>query len=1102
MVGELASFYEPLSYVGGGQNPLAGLTMPDWSEGRGQTKHSPTGPPGWGLGVGPITSPWKKTSITETMNVSMNLSNSRRRSCVTCRTVDDNFLTWVREDMTGVGESRKEAHMQINRSFTTPKSTVRIGTWNVRTMYSTGKSAQVVEEMRKYKMNILGISECRWTGFGKLRTQTEDTIIYSGKENEHQGGVAIIMEKETAKCLMKWNPVNDRIITARLYSKFIKTTIVQIYAPTNEATDEDKDDFYEHLQRTIDEIPKHDLLIIMGDWNAKIGDQLDGDKGIVGKHCIKGERNDNGNRMVAFCMANNLPIMTSMFPHKEAHKYTWTSPNGRYKNQIDHVVVNAKFRRSVEDSRAYRGADVASDHNLVMAKVKLKLNRVGRMTRTSVRYEVNKLKIPEVLQNFKTELRKKLNGAVDQEATGDERKDIETKWEYIKTGYNETAKEVIGSRQRHSKPWISVQSWKLIEERRQLKIKKESAQSERLKEKWGTEYANKDREVKRSTRQDKRNWADGVAKEAQDAAEMGQMKTVYEATRKLCNDFPKKIGMVKDKNGKLLTEEQEIRDRWKEHFMEVLNREEPERIAEIEDNQDILDEISTEPITEAEIRVALKEMKLGKAPGIDSITVELLRADLETTIQTLHQFYTEVWEKGTVPEDWKKGLIIKLAKKGDLTMCGNWRGITLLSVVAKVMGRVLITRIAEGIDKKLRCEQAGFRRGRSTTQQIFVLRNIVEQAVEWNANIYTCFVDFEKAFDSVRRETLWEIMRHYGIPPKLITVVKTMYEGSQCAVVDENGRTDWFEVKSGVKQGCNMSGFLFLLVIDWVMRKTTSEGNNGIRWNFMQQLDDLDFADDIALLSNTRNQMQRKLDCLNKQAKSTGLKINTGKTKVMRLNASNKEPITIEQEAVEDVDKFTYLGATVSKTGGAGEDMKQRIGKAWGAFNKLSKIWRSGQLTHKIKFKIFKSNVISVLLYGCETWKMTKGDEERLDMFLHKALRRILKIHWPMRITNEEIRQRANIQTISEMVKERRWKWIGHVLRMNRNDTPKVALTWAPEGRRNVGRPKENWRRTVEKERKQHGYKTWAEAEVAAQDRETWRRRDVHGPILHRETRK
>ena len=96
---------------------------------------------------------------------------------------------------------------------------------------------------------------------------------------------------------------------------------------------------------------------------------------------------------------------------------------------------------------------------------------------------------------------------------------------------------------------------------------------------------------------------------------------------------------------------------------------------------------------------------------------------------------------------------------------------------------------------------------------------------------------------------------------------------------------------------------------------------------------------------------------------------------------------------------------------------------------------------------------------------------------------------------------RTDIQTISEIVGSRRWKWIGHVLQMDRNDTPRVALTWKPEGRRKVGRPKENWKRTVEEEQNQKGYRTLAEAQAAAQDRGTWRRDSV-GPILHGETRK
>ena len=165
---------------------------------------------------------------------------------------------------------------------------------------------------------------------------------------------------------------------------------------------------------------------------------------------------------------------------------------------------------------------------------------------------------------------------------------------------------------------------------------------------------------------------------------------------------------------------------------------------------------------------------------------------------------------------------MRLPKKGDLTECNNWRGVTLMVVAAKVLGRIIITRIRDGIDDKLHQKQAGFRKGRRTTEQIFILRNIIEQCIEWNANLYVCFVDFEKAFDSVDRSVLWRIMRSYSIPEKIVKMVKVMYSGSECAVIDGSGVYDWFEIKTSVKQGSCMSGFLFLLVVDWVMRKTTS----------------------------------------------------------------------------------------------------------------------------------------------------------------------------------------------------------------------------------------------------------------------------------------
>ena len=148
--------------------------------------------------------------------------------------------------------------------------------------------------------------------------------------------------------------------------------------------------------------------------------------------------------------------------------------------------------------------------------------------------------------------------------------------------------------------------------------------------------------------------------------------------------------------------------------------------------------------------------------------------------------------------------------------------------------------------------------------------------------------------------------------------------------------------------------------------------------------------------------------------------------------------------------------------------------------------------------RIFKSKVIAVLLYGCESWRMTKVDEAKLDIFQHKCLHRLLKIYWPMRVSNEEVRSRPNTETISELVRKRRRTWIGHLLRMDYSCLPQVTLTWALEGKRKRGRHKDTWRRTVEKERMAMGFNSWAEAGLVAANRVSWRCM-ICGPIRHTE---
>ena len=122
----------------------------------------------------------------------------------------------------------------------------------------------------------------------------------------------------------------------------------------------------------MDGVLRHDMVIVMGDLNTKMGGKKEGENGIVGGRVLQGERNDNGERFVTFCATNSLFIISTMYPHKDIHKHCWTSPDGRYRSQIDHTAVNATFRESVSDSRVYRGVDIASDHNLMVTVTQLK----------------------------------------------------------------------------------------------------------------------------------------------------------------------------------------------------------------------------------------------------------------------------------------------------------------------------------------------------------------------------------------------------------------------------------------------------------------------------------------------------------------------------------------------------------------------------------------------------------------------------------------------------------------------------------------------------------------------------------------------------------
>uniref|UniRef100_A0A8D8XXM4 Craniofacial development protein 2 n=1 Tax=Cacopsylla melanoneura TaxID=428564 RepID=A0A8D8XXM4_9HEMI len=953
-------------------------------------------------------------------------------------------------------------------------------------MTDIGTLKEVEKVFKNYKMEILGLSETRWNGFGEFTTQEGNSFIYSGHQDENGAasyGVGILMSKTARKGLLDWTPVSERLITARFKSKVRNISIVQCYAPTNKATVEDKDAFYEQLENVFRKIKKQDIIMLIGDLNAKVGADNHGLEKVMGKHGL-GVRNDNGERLIEFCRNYDLVIGGTLFPHKDCHKITWKSPDCITTNQIDHIAISRKWRRSLLDTRNKRGAHCGSDHHLVVASIRLKVAAKQTMAeKRKGRYDVGKLKNNTVKGEFNTELS---NRFYTLQMGNNET--INCKWNKTKDTFNKTCEDVLGTTRKQKEPWVSDNTWKLIEERNKLGQRRLQTLDVTEERSIRAEYYRKHKEVKRSFRKDRRDWAENLAKEAEQAAEQSDIRKLYSITKTLANkkSFIKKPVKNKDNQNVVVTEDQlQI---WAEYFKELLNRDMPDSNV-IGGNDEVLLEcdprINSNPPSRSEIIKAVKDLKNGKSPGIDNIPPEVLKACPETTAAMLQPLLEEIWHKETLPEDWQTGLLVKIPKKGDLTLCGNWRGITLLSIPSKILTKIILYRIQNVVDENLRKEQAGFRRNRSCVDMINTLRIIIEQSAEYQAPLYLTFVDFEKAFDSLSRDAIWKALHKFKIPQKLINIIKATYDNYSCRVIHEGKVSDPFQVQTGVKQGCQISPIIFLMVLDGVMRRVITTPR-GIQWRLTQQIEDLDFADDICFMSHKIEDMKGKIQDLKNEGRKVGLKINTSKTKEMRINCKINTPLTVDSEIIESVDQFQYLGSIVDKQGGSDIDVDQRIRKAKGAFAQLMPIWRCKELRTGTKLRIFQSNVKSVLLYGCQTWRVTQAISKKLQTFINSCLRRILKIFWPNVIPNHELWSKTNQEPVATTIKKRKFGWIGHTLRKSPDDISRQTLDWNPQGRRKPGRPRITWRRTVEKEVKDEG-KSWGEVKHLAQNRVRWR---------------
>ena len=348
----------------------------------------------------------------------------------------------------------------------------------------------------------------------------------------------------------------------------------------------------------------------------------------------------------------------------------------------------------------------------------------------------------------------------------------------------------------------------------------------------------------------KSDWWERKAVELRRAADSNNMKGFYNGLKDVWG--PRKKGPVQLKSTDGMETFSDIKRvvvRWSEHFQKLLNV--PGDI-DHEDLDNISQHIAKTSLDEIPTR-AIAGLKDCKAPGGDGISAEVWKHGGNNLFSRLHQLITNAWEVGSVPQAWKDAIIVTIYKKGDRTDCGNYRGISLLSIAGKIFARILLNRLSTHITPEVVPEtQCGFRGNRSTVDMIFCLRQLQEKCIEQDRPLYMVFVYFSKTFDTVGRTGLWQLLRKYGCPEKFTTMIEALHTGMMANVSVGGEVSESFSVTNGVKQGCVLAPTLFSIFLSAMLDEAFQDMWNDVSIQSRQSADLFNVAHFRAKTKTTR----------------------------------------------------------------------------------------------------------------------------------------------------------------------------------------------------------------------------------------------------------
>ena len=390
-----------------------------------------------------------------------------------------------------------------------------------------------------------------------------------------------------------------------------------------------------------------------------------------------------------------------------------------------------------------------------------------------------------------------------------------------------------------------------------------------------------------------------------------------------------------------------------------------------------------------EIKAIIKKLKRRKAPGPDEVPTEVLKEMEKEGLEEIRGILNDWWNEEEIPEEQLRARVVLIYKKGDTSKYENYRPISLLNIIYKLFAAIVQRRIASRLDKHLQKTQYGFRRKRGTADAIHLVRRIAEYGDKTQNPLIMVLLDWEKAFDKVDREGLMLAMDRLGVDDKLIRIVRELYKDTRFNVEIDGETSRWKNQETGIRQGCPLSPYLFLVVMTVIFHDVHEKLHCTLPEHRVPgaELDEVMYADDTICISTDTRSMNRFLEQIEIIGEEYGLKLNKGKCEVMyTMNEANvhfKDGTKVPKKT-----EVVYLGCSLNQQTDYRRELGKRIQNCMATLKKLDIFWLHSNCPARIKIITLDAVIRSKLLYGMESAKLGETELKRLDNIHLKAMRK------------------------------------------------------------------------------------------------------------------